>query len=84
MKKTWFLTDYRYLFPCVEKFFRIMRISIFLIVFACLQTFAVSNYAQSKKIDMKIEQASIVKVLERIERESEFFFFYAQRIISIQ
>ena len=81
MKKTWFLTDYRYLFACVEKFFRIMRISIFLIVFACLQTFAVSNYAQSKKIDMKIEQASIVKVLEKIERESEFFFFYNSNVV---
>ena len=50
MKKTWFLTDYRYLFACVRKFFRIMRISIFLIVFASLQTFALTNYAQTKKL----------------------------------
>ena len=82
MKKTWFLTDYRYLFACVRKFFRIMRISIFLIVFASLQTFALTNYAQTKKIDMKIEQASLVNVLDKIEHESEFFFFYNNNVIS--
>lgn len=81
MKKTWFLTDYRYLFACVEKFFRIMRISIFLIVFASLQTFALSNYAQTKKIDIKIEQASIVNVLAKLEHESEFFFFYNNSVV---
>ena len=83
MKKTWFLTDYRYLFACVEKFFKIMRISIFLIALASLQTFALSNYAQTKKIDMKIEKASIVKVLEKIEDETEFFFFYNNQVVNL-
>lgn len=83
MKKTWFLTDYRYLFAWVERFFKIMRITIFLIALASLQTFALSNYAQTKKIDMKIEKASIVKVLEKIEDETEFFFFYNNQVINL-
>lgn len=83
MKKTWFLTDYRYLFACVKKFLQIMRISIFLIVFASLQTFALNNYAQSKKIDMKIEKASIVSVLDKIENETEFFFFYNNNVVNL-
>jgi len=83
MKKTWFLTDYRYLFACVEKFLKIMRISIFLIAFASLQTFALTNYAQTKKIDLKIEQASIVKVLEKIEDQTDFFFFYNNQVVNL-
>ena len=83
MKKTWFLTDYRYLFACVEKFLKIMKISIFLIAFASLQTFAITNFAQSKKIDLKIDQSSIVKALEKIEDETEFFFFYNNQVVNL-
>ena len=83
MKKTWFLTDYRYVFACVEKFLKIMRISFFLIALASLQTFATSNYAQSKKIDLKIEKTSITKVLEKIEKETEFFFFYNNQVVNL-
>ena len=83
MKKTWFLTDFRYVFACVEKFLKIMRISFFLIALASLQTFAISNYAQSKKIDLKIEKTSITKVLEKIEKETEFFFFYNNQVVNL-
>jgi hypothetical protein len=60
MKKTWFLTNHRYLFACFGKFLKIMKITIFIIAFATLQTFALDNYAQSKKMDVKIENSSIV------------------------
>ena len=83
MKKTWFLTDYRYLFACARKSLLIMRISIFLVAFASLQTFAVDNYAQTKKIDLKVEQANIVAVLEKIQDESEFYFFYNNQVTSL-
>ncbi len=83
MKKTWFLTDYRYLFACVEKFLKIMRISILLIAFASLQAFSLTNYAQTKKIDLKIEQASIVKALEKIEDQTDFFFFYNNQVVHL-
>ncbi|MBK5262732.1 MAG: SusC/RagA family TonB-linked outer membrane protein, partial [Peptostreptococcaceae bacterium] len=83
MKKTWFLKNFRYVFACVEKFFKIMRISFFLIALASLQTFAITNYAQSKKIDLKIEKTSITKVLEKIERETEFFFFYNNQVVNL-
>ena len=53
-----------------------MKISIFFLAFATLQSFAIDNYAQTKKIDLKITQASIVSVLEKIEDETDFFFFY--------
>ena len=60
MKKTWFLTNHRYLFACVGKFLKIMKITVFIIAFATMQTFALDNYAQSKRMDVKIEQESIL------------------------
>ena len=75
--------DFRYVFACVEKFLKIMRISFFLIALASLQTFAITNYAQSKKINLKIEKTSITKVLEKIEKETEFFFFYNNQVVNL-
>jgi TonB-linked SusC/RagA family outer membrane protein len=83
MKKKWFFTDYRYLFACVGKILKVMRLSIFLIALLSFQSFALDNYAQSKKIDLKITEASISQVLERIENQSEFFFFYNNKAVSL-
>jgi len=83
MKKTWFLTNHRYLFACVGKFLKIMKITVFIIAFATMQTFALDNYAQSKRMDVKIEQESIVSALEKIEAQSEFFFFYNNKVVKL-
>jgi TonB-linked SusC/RagA family outer membrane protein len=83
MKKIWFLTDHRYLFACVEKFVKVMKICIFLIAFATLQSYAIDNYAQTKRMDMKIVDESIVSTLEKIEGASEFFFFYNNKVVKL-
>lgn len=76
MKKTWFLSDYRYLFACAIKIWKTMRLSIFVVVLTVFQTFALSNYAQNQKLALKVKNASIVQVLDKIENESDYFFFY--------
>jgi TonB-linked SusC/RagA family outer membrane protein len=83
MKKNWFLTGYRYLFARYRKLFKVMRLTVFFIVFTVCQTFAISNYAQSKKIDLKIDQARIVDVLDKIEDQSDFFFFYNNKAVDL-
>lgn len=83
MKKNRFLTDYRYLFACYRKLFRIMRLTAFFIVLAVCQALAISNYAQTKKIDLKIDQARIVDVLDKIEDQSDFFFFYNNKAVEL-
>ncbi len=83
MKKTWFLTDYRYLFTYAGKFLKIMKIAVFIVVFASVQTFALDNYAQTKRMDVKIEESSIVSALEKIEAQSEFFFFYNNKVVKL-
>ena len=83
MKKKWFFTDFRYLFAWVGKFLKVMKLCIFLIALASFQTFALNNYAQSKKIDLKISEQSISEVLQKIENQSEFYFFYNNKTVSL-
>jgi len=83
MKKKWFFTDFRYLFAWVGKFLKVMRLCVFLIIFAGFQAFALENYAQSKKIDLKISEQSISEVLQKIENQSEFYFFYNNKTVSL-
>ena len=83
MKKTWFQTNHRYLFACAGKFLKLMKFTIFIIALATMQTFALDNYAQTKKMDVKIERSSIVSALEKIEAQSEFFFFYNNKVVRL-
>ena len=83
MKKKWFFKNHRCLFACDGKFLKVMKICIFLIAFTSLQTFAIDNYAQTKRMDMKIEKSSIVSALEKIENQSEFFFFYNNKVVKL-
>jgi TonB-linked SusC/RagA family outer membrane protein len=83
MKKKLFLTKHRSILPCVVKFFKIMKFSIFIVLLATLQTFAVSNYAQTKRIDIRIEASTIVSALEKIENISEFRFFYNNKLVKL-
>ena len=83
MKKNWFLSEYRYLFACFGKILKIMRFTIFLVVLTCLQVFAVNNYAQTKKLELKVENETIAEVLNKIEDASDFFFFYNNKAVSL-
>ena len=49
---------------------------IFLLFFAGLLQVSASVYAQKTKLDLKMTNASIVDVFEKIEAQSEFRFFY--------
>jgi len=83
MKKKWFQTNHGHLFACVGKFLKIMKITIFIFAFAAMHAFASDGYAQTKRMDMKIVQSSIVSALEKIENQSEFFFFYNNKIVKL-
>ncbi len=65
------------------KNFKIMRISLFLL-FACFfQVFAANNYAQTKKLTISMDKATIAQVLQAIEDQSEFKFFYNNQLIDV-
>jgi len=67
----------------LDKNFKIMRISFFLL-FACFfQVFAANNYAQTKKLTLSMDKATIAQVLQAIEDQSEFKFFYNNQLIDV-
>ncbi|HBL74918.1 MAG TPA: SusC/RagA family TonB-linked outer membrane protein [Prolixibacteraceae bacterium] len=61
-----------------------MRISIFLVVVVGFQTFALNNYAQTQKLELKLTKATITEVLERIEDKTDFFFFYNNKGLPLE
>ncbi|MDX9881448.1 MAG: TonB-dependent receptor [Prolixibacteraceae bacterium] len=61
-----------------------MRISIFLVVFAGFQALALSNYAQIQKLELKLTNVTITEVLERIEDQTDFFFFYNNKGLPLE
>lgn len=83
MKKKWFLQDYRYLFACGVKIFNMMRLTIFMIALTAVQAIAIDNFAQSQKLGLRVENATIAEVLNQIEDESDYFFFYNNKSVSL-
>jgi len=53
-----------------------MRITTFLLLLGLMQTYATNSYSQNTKLSLKMEDASIEAILSKIEKVSEFHFFY--------
>jgi len=59
-----------------EKIIRAMKLTITLLLFAVLAATAGSTYSQTARINLKVQDASLVDVFREIERNSEFGFFF--------
>jgi TonB-linked SusC/RagA family outer membrane protein len=77
MKKNWFHRDDKSL---VGEILRKMKITIFLICISVLSSFAIQNYAQTTKLTLALENTSIRGILNNIEGQSEFKFFYSSKV----
>ncbi len=60
-----------------------MRLSIFLIVLTSLQSLAFNNFAQSGKLNIKVENTTVSEVLQLIEKESGYFLFYNNKVLDL-
>lgn len=64
-----------------SKFLRRMRIVVLLFLISVTQTFALDAYAQNKRLSLDVKNETIIKILEKIEDQSEFYFMFdASRI----
>lgn len=73
------------LFPIIGNILnrnRTMKLSFVLLVFALLNVQA-NSFSQNTKIDLNVENENIQTVLEKIESESDFRFFYKSGVIDI-
>ncbi len=77
MKKNWFHRGYM---PLVGEILRKMKITIFMICISVLSSFATANYAQSTKLTLALENTTIREILNNIESQSEFKFFYSSKV----
>ncbi len=66
------------------KTFKIMRITLFLILVSILQTFANDSYSQKTKLSINFSNAKLVDVLDEIEDLSEFYFLYNENLVDTE
>ncbi|MDP2888510.1 MAG: carboxypeptidase-like regulatory domain-containing protein, partial [Bacteroidota bacterium] len=60
-----------------------MKLTLTLLLFAALAATASSGYSQSARINLKMQDASLVDVFREIERTSEFGFFFKSEEIDL-
>ncbi len=65
------------------KLLRIMKISVLLFLVAINSVYAASSYSQTMKLTLKMENATVEQVLNKIEAESEFYFLYNHQLVDV-
>ncbi len=83
MKKNWFFKKHKYLLSYAGKILKVMKLTTFLTILTSLQLLAVDNFAQTQRLSLNVSNESIQNVLEIIENETDYFFFYNSQGISL-
>ena len=78
MKKNGLQKDLYGFFLC--KLLIIMRLSIFLICLSVFTVAAAGSYSQNTKVSVSMRNSTIEEVLKNIENQSEFRFFYTEKL----
>ncbi|MDB4583461.1 TonB-dependent receptor [Draconibacterium sp.] len=70
-------------FSGLQKLFRIMKLTTFLILISVGCVFASKTYSQTKILNLKLDKTSVKEVLSEIEDQSEFYFMYNSKLIDV-
>jgi len=70
-------------FSYLTKTFRIMRITLFLMLAVILQTFANEAYSQKTKLSLDYTNTKLEVVLDDIENLTEFFFLANEKLVDL-
>jgi len=68
-------------FHFLMKTFRIMRITVFLLLASIFQTFANSTYSQITMLSVDFSDTKLVDAMDQIEDLSEFYFLYNEKLV---
>ena len=68
----------------LKKTLLIMRIAFSLLILGILQAHAVDAYSQKTRLSLNFSDTELVKVLDKIEDESEFFFLYNEKLLDTE
>ena len=61
-----------------------MRIAVIIMIFGILQVRANDAYSQNTRLSLNFSETELVKVLDKIESESEFFFLYNEKLLDTE
>ncbi|NOR74990.1 MAG: SusC/RagA family TonB-linked outer membrane protein [Draconibacterium sp.] len=69
-------------FHFLMKTFKIMRITVFLLLASVLQIFANGAYSQKTTLSLDFSNTKLVDVMDEIEEQTEFYFLFNEKLIN--
>lgn len=66
-----------------QKLWLTMKLSTLLLILNFVQIFAGNVYSQKAKVTLNVNNSSIAEVLEKIEKQTNYLFFYSKKDIDI-
>ncbi len=66
------------------KLLRLMKVTLFLLCVSVFSVMATESYSQATRLSVEMKNAEIKDVLEEIENQSEFYFFYSEDVIDAE
>ena len=66
--------------PRIKHFFRIMRITLFLLMACVFSSYAGNTYSQNTKVSLDMDNVGLNKVLDEIESQTDYLFIYSSQI----
>ncbi|MCW3787323.1 TonB-dependent receptor [Plebeiibacterium sediminum] len=79
MKKSRFLSEC-FSFS-LTRTFKIMRITLFLILISAFEMYATDSYSQKTILSLNVQEKSLEEALDEIEQASEFYFLYSEKLV---
>ncbi|HBL74812.1 MAG: TonB-dependent receptor [Bacteroidetes bacterium GWF2_42_66] len=61
-----------------------MRLSVFFLFVAIVQSFATVSYSQQTRFNLKMQNASVIDVLNEIENTSDFYFLFNKNMVDVE
>jgi len=68
---------------CIYKMLFIMKFTLFFMILGIMNVFAVNSYSQSGKVTLNFKNTKVESVLNEIEKSSEYYFAYNQKLINV-
>lgn len=66
--------------PRFKQFFRIMRITVFLLMFCVFSSYAENSHSQNAKVSIRMNDTELSNVLTEIESQTSYLFIYNNKV----
>ena len=63
---------------------RIMRLTVFFLLFIIFETYALDGFSQNQKVTMNKGTATFAEIIRQIEKQTDYLFIYNEREVSLK